>query len=156
NDRDGGLRPAVPSRGTWVLYLVLNKRKASMTINFIPNDPLAKDDLPQRQQQARPNRPASRAGFTFFNALTEKPYPSHTEEFLCWQCREAALAAVEAWESLDGNLTQWARTGKKLELSQKFEDPEFQGSRKLNAFYDGEGLRFFIFDNGTLKVMSGL
>jgi hypothetical protein len=51
---------------------------------------------------------------------------------------------------------QWARTGKKLELSQKFEDPEFQGTRKLNAFYDGEGLRFFVFDNGTLKAMSGI
>jgi hypothetical protein len=127
-----------------------------MSINFIPNDPLAVADVPLRVQDPRPNRPAIRAGFNFSDAVPEKVYEIDTEDFLFWQCREAVLAAVETWEGLNGNLMQWARTGKKLDLSQKFEDPEFTGSRKLNAFYDGEGLRFFVFDAGTRNVMSGI
>ncbi|HEX3147745.1 MAG TPA: hypothetical protein VHR66_06650 [Gemmataceae bacterium] len=129
-----------------------------MAINFLPNDPLAVDQMPMRKQDPRSDRPASRAGFTFFGAVPEKQYDQDTDEFLFWQCREAALAAVENWEDLNGNLTAWARSGKKLELSLDFDDPEFTGPQKLNAFYDGDGLRFFIFkndDDGT-RVCSGL
>src|SRR5262249_53609577 len=126
-------------------------------INFLPNDPLATDQMPLRQQEARPDRPSNRAGFTFFDEVPEQRYDVGTDEFLFWQCREAALAAVENWESLNGNLIEWARTGKKLELSQNFDDPEFTGPRKLNAFYDGSGLRFFVFQHpdGT-KTFSGI
>lgn len=66
-----------------------------MTINFLPNDPLAVDQMPLRKQDARPDRPSSRAGFTLFNAVPEKLYDEGTDEFLFWQCREAA--AVENW-----------------------------------------------------------
>jgi hypothetical protein len=126
-------------------------------INFIPNDPLAVDDLPLLQQEPRPNRPAGRAGFTLSGAVAKGLYSQDTKEFTFWQCREAALAAVEAWESLDGNLMTWARTGKKLELSPDFDDPDFTGHRRLNAFYDGEGLRFFTDDDDPLDppVFSG-
>jgi hypothetical protein len=126
-------------------------------INFLPNDPLATDQMPLRQQQARPNRPNDRAGFTFFDEVPEQQYDVGTDEFLFWQCREAALAAVENWENLNGNLSEWARTGKKLELSQNFDDPDFTGPRKLNAFYDGSGLRFFIFERADgSKIFSGI
>jgi hypothetical protein len=128
-----------------------------MTINFLPNDPLATDHMPLRHQEARANRPSNRAGFAFFNQVPEQRYDVGTNEFLFWQCREAALAAVENWESLNGNLTEWARTGKKLELSQDFVDPEFTGPRKLNAFYDGTGLRFFVFEQADgIKIFSGI
>jgi hypothetical protein len=124
-------------------------------INFIPNDPLAVGDLPLLQKDPRPNRPGSRAGFTLSGAVAEGLYDQDTKEFTFWQSREAALAAVEAWEALDGSLTTWARTGKKLELSPDFDDPDFTGHRRLNAFYDGEGLRFFTDDGVDPPVFSG-
>jgi hypothetical protein len=91
-------------------------------INFIPNDPLAVSFVPMRQISPRPNRPASKAGFTFFNAVAEGVSLPGTPEFLFWQCREAALLAIEVWEDLTGaSLTQWsteAVDGKKLQLMQ--------------------------------------
>ena len=135
-----------------------------MPINFIPNDPLAVAAVPMRQQNPRPNRAANQAGFIFFDEIAAQPFPvdvpalRFTEDFLFWQCREAALAAVEVWESLDGPLSRWAQSNnpRKLELSQNFEDPEFTGPKKLNAFYDGQGLRFFVFDDGNRKTFSGV
>jgi hypothetical protein len=128
-----------------------------MPINFIPNDPLAVGELPLIQKDPRPNRPAGRAGFTVSGTVAEGLYNQDTKEFAYWQSREAALAAVEAWEALDGNLTTWARTGKKLELSPDFDNPDFPGHQRLNAFYDGEGLRFFTDDGDPLDppVFSG-
>src|SRR5262245_61932849 len=126
-----------------------------MPINFIPNDPLAIGELPLAQKDPRPNRPAGRAGFTLSGSVAEGLYNQDTKEFTFWQCREAALAAVEAWEALDGNLMAWARTGKKLELSPDFDDSDFTGHRRLNAFYDGEGLRFFTDDGVDPPVFSG-
>jgi hypothetical protein len=124
-----------------------------VAINFITNDPDADVLNTPEQQAARPDRPASRAGFKFTGAVPQKVYDPNTapDEFLFWQCREAALAAVETWESFDAPVSQWARSPnrKKLELSLKFHDPQITGNQQLNAFYDGDGLRFFAFTNAN-------
>jgi Fungalysin metallopeptidase (M36) len=122
-----------------------------MPINFIPNDPLAVNSLPMRQKQARRNRPASRAGFTFVNQVNQALYNPGTPGFLFWQCREAALMALETWEALNGKLTAWARAtpnAKKLALQQN-------NGVDLNAYYDGQSLAFFEFTTGTKTTFSG-
>src|SRR6266496_5570509 len=79
-----------------------------MVINFIPNDPLARNALPMRQQSPRPDRGTTLARFVMAGAVAPGLYPPGTAEFLFWQCREAALAAVDTWEILEGPLRQWS------------------------------------------------
>jgi hypothetical protein len=122
-----------------------------MPINFIPNDPLALSSLPMRTQEARRNRAAGQAGFTFVNQASQGIYNPGTPEFLFWQCREAALATLEMWETLNGSLTSWARSApdrKKLELNQN-------AGMQLNAYYDGNSLSFFQFTTGAKTTFSG-
>ncbi len=121
-----------------------------MAINFIPNDPLTIAALPMRQQTARANRPASRAGFTFSNTAPNRVHAPGTPGFLFWQCREAAIMTVEMWEGLDGALTKWARaaTPKKLSLRQN-------NGIDLNAYYDGQNLSFFEYTGGGKTTFSG-
>src|SRR5690349_11096609 len=90
-----------------------------MSIRFIPNDPDAGPGAPGiRTQSSRPNRPASRAGFTFDEAAPEGAYEPGAAEFLFWQCREAALSAVEAWEACAGPFTSWQDRRRRLPLRQ--------------------------------------
>ena len=122
-----------------------------MPINFIPNDPVAQASLPMRQKAPRPNRPASRAGFNFTGAVGEGLFNPGTPGFLFWQCREAALLAVEVWESLAGSLTRWARAvpnRRKLDLLQT-------GGETLNAGYDGQSLEFSETQIGSRLFASG-
>jgi hypothetical protein len=131
-----------------------------MAIDFIPNDPLSPQPA-MRKQNPRPDRPAGRAGFTFTNAFPQALYDPTTQpkEFLFWQCREAALLAVETWEGLAGNLTSWstqAEDPKSLEVDNDHFDPQLSDGQKLNAYYDRVGLRFFIYDSGTKIYYSGL
>ncbi|MEI8368253.1 MAG: hypothetical protein WCJ31_07445 [Planctomycetia bacterium] len=132
----------------------------SMAINFIPNDPLSPQPA-TRKQSPRPGRPAGRAGLTFTNPSPEQQYDlkANPKEFLYWQCREAALLAVETWESLAGNLTAWSPEAvdpKSLEVDNDHVAPEISGTQKLNAYYDRAGLRFFIYDSGSKTYYSGL
>jgi Fungalysin metallopeptidase (M36) len=119
-----------------------------MTINFIPNDPLAGASMPTRRSAPRPNRPSNRAGFKFFDSVPEGLFDQGTPEFLFWQCREAALLSVEVWETLNGNLTKWARNRKRLDLQQDAGDD-------LNAFYDTHSLSFFHHSTGNKTTFSG-
>ena len=122
-----------------------------MPINFIPNDVLAQDSLPARQKTARRNRPAGRAGFIFVNASRQRLYEPGTPEFLFWQCREAALMAIETWETLNGKLTQWSEgvsNRKKLELLQN-------AGLDLNAYYDRQSISFFEFTTGRKTTFTG-
>lgn len=119
-----------------------------MPINFIPNDPSAINAVPMRRKTPRPNRPSSRAGFRFFNQTQEGQFEIGTPQFLFWQCREAALLALEVWESLNGNLTRWARNRTRLDLRQDNGDD-------LNAFYDGQSLQFFHHATGNQTTFSG-
>ena len=122
-----------------------------MAINFIPNDPLAQDALPMRRQAPRPNRRANRARFVMAGAVAPGLYPPGTAEFLFWQCREAALAAVDTWEILEGPLRQWspdAVSRKRLPLHPNDGDD-------LNAYYDRRSLSFFEHTTGAKTTFSG-
>jgi hypothetical protein len=113
--------------------------------------------MPQRQQPARANRPAGRANFNFEAHAPEGEFDFDKRDFLFWQCREAALATVEAWESYAGNLVRWADRSAnpaRIELNLTFDDGETLGSQRLNAYYDGQGVRFFDFNDGTETTFS--
>jgi hypothetical protein len=77
--------------------------RCSISINFIPNDP-QDSELPMRVVSPRPDRAANRAGLNFFAQQPEDTYDPATQTagFVFWQCREAALAALEAWEDVSG------------------------------------------------------
>src|SRR5262245_55624894 len=100
-----------------------------MAINFIPNDPAVQSVLPMRQKSPRPDRLAGSAKIKVSGAVAEGKYQEGTPEFLHWQCREAALAAIEAWEQIHGPFAAW-QDGDTLPI---FIDDE---EEDLNAFYD--------------------
>jgi hypothetical protein len=122
-----------------------------MSINFIPNDPQA--ELPMRQVSPRADRPANRAGFEVQDPVVEDEYEVGTPEFLYWQCREAALAAVESWEEIHGSFTSW-QDGRSLSV---FPDD----GEDLNAYYDRkrsgrpERISFFHRKIGNKTYLSG-
>jgi hypothetical protein len=107
-----------------------------MSIKYIPNDPQSLAFLPMRQQAPRPDRPGQLAGFAYVDAVPEKEYDPGTPEFLFWQCREAALAAVETWEALAGQLTSWQGERRRLQLR------HLNVGADLNAQYNRESLIF--------------
>ncbi|MGH8487586.1 MAG: hypothetical protein ACREXS_01585 [Gammaproteobacteria bacterium] len=119
-----------------------------MTINFLPNDPLAKNAPAVHTKAPRPDPRKTQAGFSHAAAFPEGLYSLGTPAFLFWQCREAALAALETWAMLEGPLTQWQNGGKLLPLSPN------SGSA-LNAYYDRQGLSFFEWKTGAKKTFSG-
>jgi len=67
-----------------------------MTIRYVPNDPLAIDVVPAREQPPRPDPADGQAAFSYPAPVPEAVYAADTVEFRFWQCREAALAAREA------------------------------------------------------------
>src|SRR5262245_2417004 len=108
-----------------------------MSINFIPNDPLAGSSAPGMQAQSkRPNRPSARAGFTFSNTSAEGAVQPGRPGFLFGQCREAGLSALAAWEAMAGALTRWQGNRKNLPLLQ-------DAGVDVNAFYDRASFSFF-------------
>src|SRR5687767_7199629 len=101
-----------------------------MSINYIPNDPRAgAAAATMRVQSPRANRPSTKSGFTFHNSSPEGVSAPGTAQFLYWQCREAAIAALQAWEASAGAHKKWQGNRKKLDL---FQDAGLD----LNAFYD--------------------
>jgi hypothetical protein len=118
-------------------------------INFIPNDPLAKDGPAMRKKKPRVNRPAGRAGLSFTGEIEEGLYERGTPGFLFWQCREAVLWAIEVWEGLDGKLSAWGTSSpKRLSLLQN-------AGNALNAGYSQEALEFYEFTTGDKTTFSG-
>ena len=108
-----------------------------MTINFIPNDPRAGTSAPaMRKQSKRATRPASRSGFIYSNTSPEGIVLPGTPQFLFWQAREAAIAAVQVWEASAGSHKAWQGNRKKLPLLQ-------DAGEDLNAFYDRVSFSFF-------------
>jgi Fungalysin metallopeptidase (M36) len=120
-----------------------------MTINFVPNDPDAGTKAPGiRAQPKRPTRPASRSGFVYSHTSAEGKAPIGTPKFLFWQAREAAIAAVEAWEASAGPHKAWQGNRKKLPLLQ-------DEGQDLNAFYDRDSFSFFHQAVRTTTYFSG-
>lgn len=121
-----------------------------MAINFIPNDPDAGAAAPaMRRKDPSPNRPSSSSGFTFSNQSAEGEAAPGTPQFLFWQAREAAIAAVAAWEACAGQThTAWQGNRKKLPLLQ-------DAGKDLNAFYDRASFSFFHETVGAETFFSG-
>ena len=120
-----------------------------MPINFIPNDPSAGSTAPaMRVKTARSNRPASKSGFIFSGTSPQAIAAPGTPQFLFWQCREGALAALEAWEASAGAHKRWQGNRKKLQLLQ-------DAGEDLNAFYDRASFSFFHMAIGGVTFFSG-
>lgn len=121
-----------------------------MAINFIPNDPDAGAAAPaMRRKDPSPNRPSSSSGFTFSNQSAEGEAAPGTPQFLFWQAREAAIAAVAAWEACAGQTHRaWQGNRKKLPLL-------LDAGVDLNAFYDRASFSFFHETVGAQTFFSG-
>jgi hypothetical protein len=120
-----------------------------MSINFLPNDPSAGSTAPALRVTAKhANRPSTRADFTLSNTSSEGVAAPGTARFLFWQCREAALSALDAWEAAAGNITRWQGNRRRLALRQD------QG-QDLNAYYDRTGFSFFHQAVGGTTYFSG-
>lgn len=120
-----------------------------MTINFVPNDPEAGGAAPGLREQAkRPTRTGSKSGFVYSHTSPQGKALPGTTKFLFWQAREAAIAAVEAWEASAGPHTAWQGNRKKLPLLQDV-------GVDLNAFYDRDSFSFFHQAVGATTFFSG-
>ena len=120
-----------------------------MSINFIPNDPRAGNAAPaMRTKTPRPNRPSTKTGFTFSSPAPQGVSAPGTPGFLFWQCREGAIAALEAFEKGAGPHRFWEGNRRKLLLRQ--DDGE-----DVNAFYDRQSFSFFHKDVGGTNFQSG-
>jgi hypothetical protein len=119
-------------------------------IHYVPNDPRASAWNKAREQAPRKDRPAGRATFDPGTMPPAKPYPAGSDGALAWQVREAAFAAVEVFEDLHGAVARWARAPdrKLLELTR-------DGGVDINAYYDGDGVRFFHHPVGSTVNYSG-
>src|SRR5262249_27990805 len=98
----------------------------------------------------RPDRTGSLAGYNYQGAVPEGLYDpaSQPAEFLFWQCREAALAAIDTWEAITGGPFKTWEPGKKIDLV-----PD--AGTDANPFYDRVGLNFFDFTTGGETFFSG-
>jgi hypothetical protein len=109
-----------------------------MPIRFIINDPLVGGSVAASEKAPRPDRPEGRARFGFPRSFPEQVYDLHTPEFVYWQCREAALSAVEAWESIRGEpLAAWC-----FEAENPMNVLLAEG-RRPDALYDRRSISFF-------------
>lgn len=120
-----------------------------MAINFITNDPDAGPTAPGlHSQSARPTRPAGRSGFILSGTVPQGNFQPGTPQFLFWQSREAAIAAVEAWEASSGAHTKWQGNRSKLPIL-----PD--AGVDLNAFYNRASFSFFHKTLGAQTFFSG-
>jgi hypothetical protein len=125
-----------------------------MAINFIPNDPLAGAGAPPlRQINPSANRPSTRAGFIFHTPALQGLSQPGTPAFLFWQCRQAAISAMKAWESHAGILSSWF-AARRIHLVQNAV-AELGESPQPNAFYDRNSFQFFEFTGGGKTTFSG-
>ena len=127
------------------------RRNAADKINFAPNDLRVVGDLPIRVVTPHPDRPRGRADFAFpAPAPALAQHQSGTQAFLYWQCREAVLRALAAFESATGApVVAWApQVPNPLPVIPN-------AGVKLNAFYNRLSLSFFQHATGTNVTMSG-
>ncbi len=116
-----------------------------MAIRFLPNDPLAMAVIPPREQPARPDPSDQQVGFSYAAAIPEGVYALDSTEFRFWQCREAALATVEAWTALAPPPARW-RNGQRL-LPLKHD-----AGPGLNAQYDRAAVAFLGWETAARKT----
>src|SRR6266702_2597247 len=120
-----------------------------MPITFIPNDPRSKGGPPPRAQTPRAERPGTVAGFTYVPHSAAAQHPLGDPEFLFWQSREAALAAIQTFESLSGGkVKDWFGSSRKIDLL-----PD--DGVDLNAYYDRGSVTFFHYTTSGKTTWSG-
>jgi len=120
-----------------------------MPITFIPNDPRSKGGPPPRAQTPRAERPGTVAGFTYVPHSAAAQHPLGDPEFLFWQSREAALAAIQTFESLSGGkVRDWFGSSRKIDLL-----PD--DGVDLNAYYDRGSVTFFHYTTSGKTTWSG-
>lgn len=105
-----------------------------MTIRYVHNDPDAVPFL-ESQRSARPARVGAVAKFGLSYPPAERIYPIGDPSFVFWQCRQAALLAIEAWELVSGPLRSWQNGSRLLIL-----DPN--RAVGLEANYDRASVSF--------------
>lgn len=120
-----------------------------MTINYIANDPAVAGAQAQPIAPS-PDRPASDVTFTIANLPPEQVFNVGTDEFVAWQAREAALRALNTFESFAGPLPGWEGKPSKKKLALRPND-----GQDLNAYYDRASVSFFEFPVDGNRVFSG-
>ncbi len=119
-------------------------------IHYVPNDPRASAWNTPRVQAPRHNRAAGRATFDMGPMPPTKLHAAGSDGALAWQVREAALAAVDMFENLHAPVTKWARAPRPKVLELTRDD-----GVDINAYYDGDGVRFFHYPVGSTIAYSG-
>lgn len=120
-----------------------------MTINYIPNDPMAGNPI-LRTTVAVANRSASRTRFVVSAFPAQAVYAVGTDNFVAWQSREAAFRTLDVFESICGPLPGWLgrparKTLKLIPIA----------GNDINAYYDRNSISFFQAQIGATKVYSG-
>jgi hypothetical protein len=118
-----------------------------MAIRYVHNDPASVPFL-ETQVAPRPGRTGALARFTQENPPPEQVYALQTPEFIDWQCREAALRTLQAWERVSAPLRSWRNAQRAMPL-----DP--RGATDLAATYDRVSIRFGQWPAGTPTFFVG-
>ena len=116
-----------------------------MAIRFVPNDPMSVDVLPPREQPPRPDPGEPAVGFSYTAPVPEAVYQLDSVEFRFWQCREAALATLEAWAALRPPPPAWHNGQRVLPL-------QHDAGRGLNAHYDRTAVAFLGWETAARKT----
>ncbi len=117
-------------------------------IRFIPNDPFVVADLPERRKKPRVDPPHGRATFAYVNPSAEGVYDIGSPQFLFWQCRESALAALQVWSKISTPLTQWQGGRQQIMLNHA-------AGLGLNAEYNRQSLSFRKWDTEDRTIQTG-
>ena len=111
-----------------------------MPIAWFRNDPEAKHvDAPSRVTAHKARGPG-KTDFDLGKLPVQKVWPQASEEFLTWQCREALLRSLDAWEMIAGPLQHWYGGAQRKKLR-----VDVDAGEDINAYYDRASLGFFHF-----------
>jgi hypothetical protein len=113
-----------------------------MPICFVHNDPACVPLVQTASCAPTPMRGGALASFSIENAYAENSYALDTPEFVQWQCREAALRAIVAWERVAGPLRFWQGEQRALPLVS-------ERAAGFQAIYDRAMLGFDTWDTGS-------
>lgn len=119
-----------------------------MTIRFIPNDPFVVAELPERRKKPRVNPSGGRATFTYVDPASEGVYDIGSPQFLFWQCRESALAALQVWSNISTPLALWQGGRQQIKLNHA-------AGLGLNAEYNRRSLSFQEWDTEDRTIQTG-
>lgn len=111
-----------------------------MPIAWFPNDPEAKGVSAPSRITAHKARGSGKSDFDLGKLPAQKVWPFESREFLDWQCREALLRSLDAWEKVAGPLQHWHGGARRKKLR-----VDVDAGEDINAYYDRASLGFFHF-----------